>query len=281
MIINKLSPQGYCKGVISAIDIANNIKDAKTPIYSLGALIHNKKMVEELKKKGIITIDDKSLTRLEMLDKINAGSIIISAHGVAPKVYEKAKEKGLQIIDATCGYVKMTHMQIKKHLDLGYDVYYIGALKHPECEGAIGISNKIKLITSMDDIDKYTFIDKSFIINQTTLSLYQIDILHKKIKEKNPNVKIAKSICNATTLRQNAVINSKVVDLTIIVGDKSSSNSLKLFELAQKINKALMIETVKDLYDYDFTNIKEINITSGASTPDYITSEVIDYLKAI
>lgn len=279
MIINKLDPQGYCGGVKNAIKIASNINTNIKPLYCLGALIHNKEMVKNLENLGIITVSDKNKTRLEMLNDINAGTIIISAHGASPSVYECAKNKGLNIIDATCGYVKMTHKEIEKHLANGYDVYYIGTKNHPECEGSIGISDKINLITSTQDIDLYDFKDKSFIINQTTLSIYDIETIHKKIKEKNPNVVISNSICNATTLRQKAVIESKPVDLTIVIGDKLSSNSKKLYTLASNINKTIMIETVNDLYDYDFSNIKEVNITSGASTPDYITNDVIEYLK--
>lgn len=278
MIINKLIPQGYCKGVICAINIAKNTKNVKKPIYSLGALIHNKEMIKELKQQGIITIESTK-SRLEMLDDINEGSIIISAHGCAPSVYQKAEEKGLNIIDATCQYVKMTHEEIKKYLSLGYNVYYIGSKKHPECEGALGIDDKIKLITSLNDIKNIEFNNKSFVINQTTLSLYDIKDIHEAILNKNKKVIISNSICMATTQRQEAVIKAKKVDLTIVVGDKMSSNTNKLYELALKTNKAIKIENVSELYNYDFTNVNEINITSGASTPKYIVDEVIKYLN--
>jgi len=278
MIINKLEPQGYCKGVINAINIALNFNLNNQKTYALGALIHNKEMLKELSKKGIITIHDNGRTRLEMLDEIDSGNVIISAHGACPMVYQKIKEKGLNLIDCTCGYVTMTHNEIKKHLDLGYDIYYIGTKGHPECEGAIGISNKVKLLTNIDDINTASFSDKSFIINQTTLSTLDIKYLHEAILNKNPNVTIRKSICDATTKRQLAVINSKKVDLTIIVGDTTSSNSKKLYKLASQINSSILVENLDDVKAIDFTNIKEINITSGASTPPYITQSIIDYL---
>ncbi len=279
MIINKLEPQGYCKGVINAINIALNSEFNNQKTYALGALIHNKEMLKELSNRGIITIEDNGRTRLEMLDDISSGNVIISAHGACPMVYQKIKDKNLNLIDSTCGYVKMTHNEIKKHLELEYDVYYIGTKAHPECEGAIGISEKIKLISSLEDISKIDFKDNSFVINQTTLSTLDIKYLHDEILKKNPNVTIRKSICDATTKRQLAVINSKKVDLTIIVGDTTSSNSKKLYKLASDINKAILVENLDDVKTIDFTNIKEINITSGASTPSYITEAIIEYLK--
>lgn len=278
MIVNKLIPQGYCKGVVLAINKALESINCPKPIYCLGPLIHNKEMIKDLENKGILTINSKK-TRLEMLDDIKSGSIIISAHGCSPLVYQKAQDKGLNIIDATCQYVKKTHEKIKEYLSLGYDVYYIGTLGHPECEGALGIDSKIKLITSLDDICNIEFRDKSFIINQTTLSLFDIKNIHDSILNKNNNIVISNSICMATTLRQEAVIKSKKVDLTIVVGDTMSSNTNKLYKLAIKNNKAIKIENVNDLKDFDFTNIKEVNITSGASTPKYIVDEVVEYLK--
>lgn len=278
MIINKLIPQGYCRGVICAINIAKNNKNYKRPIYSLGALIHNKEMIKELEKDGIITIENGK-SRLEMLDEIFEGSVIISAHGSSPEVYAKAIAKGLDIIDATCLYVKKTHDEIIKYLSLGYDIYYIGTKNHPECEGALGIDKNIKLISNLNDLDGIVFKDKSFIINQTTLSIFDIKEIHNKILEKNKNVIISNSICDATTKRQEAVINAKKVDLTIVVGDTKSSNTKKLYLLAQKNNKAIQIENKNDLINFDFTNISEVNITSGASTPKYIVDEVIEYLK--
>ena len=158
MIINKIEPQGFCGGVKNAIDIAkkaindeNNIK----PIYLLGSLIHNEHVMKSLEDLGLILIDDKNKTRLELLDKIDSGSVIFSAHGVSDKVYLKAKEKNLNIIDATCPFVKIVHNNIKKYLNLGYDIIYIGTKGHPECEGVLGISDQIKLITNKQDAINY------------------------------------------------------------------------------------------------------------------------------
>ena len=279
MQVNKIVPQGFCKGVILAINKALEAKDLKN-VYSLGSLIHNDIMVKRLSDAGIKTIDVKGMSRIEMLDLIPDGSsVIISAHGASPSVFLKCKEKNLNIIDATCEYVYKTHDDIKKYLSLGYDVYYIGTKGHAECEGAIGISDKIRLISSIDDINNYNFINNSFIINQTTMSIYELMDYHKLIKEKNPNVLISSSICDATTLRQKAVINAPYCDLFIIVGDIKSSNTNKLYKFASQKYKAIMITSLDDLKKYPLDGINIVNITAGASTPREVVAEIIAYLE--
>ena len=176
MIINKIEPQGYCHGVINALKIINEALKDNNTIYSLGSIIHNEHVINDLKNKGVITIEEKGLSRLDLLDKINEGTVVFSAHGVSPLVYEKAKSKNLKIIDATCPMVHLVHKKITEHLNLGYDCIYIGANGHPECEGVLGISNKIHFISSIDDINNLNINnDKIYVTNQTTLSIYDIE----------------------------------------------------------------------------------------------------------
>ena len=158
MIINRIEPQGFCGGVKNAIEIAKKAienENNKRPIYLLGSLIHNKHVMKSLEDLGLILIDDKNKTRLELLDEINSGSVIFSAHGVSSEVYLKAQEKNLNIIDATCPFVKIVHKNINKYLNDGYDIIYIGTKGHPECEGVLGISDKITLITNKDEALNY------------------------------------------------------------------------------------------------------------------------------
>ena len=278
MDILKITPQSFCGGVDNAIKKTLEYK-GQNNVYCLGELIHNNIMVKRILDNGIKTINSSGLTRLELLDKIpNNSSVIISAHGASPAVFEKASQKSLNIIDATCPFVYKTHNEIKKYLRLGYDIFYIGSKGHAEAEGACGISDKIHLISNISDIDSYTFTSKSFIINQTTMSLYDIKEFHNRIIKKCPDVIISNTVCMATTKRQEAVINARNCDLFIVVGDKMSSNTNKLYKLASLKNKAIMIESKEDLLDYDFSNISTINITSGASTPIDIVDEIIEYL---
>ncbi len=282
MEIIKLEPQGYCGGVKRALNMiieANNNPNTKRPIYMLGNIIHNKNVIKSLNDLGIISIDGKK-TRLELLDEIDSGTVVISAHGVSPNVITKAKNKGLDIIDATCPNVYLVHNNIKKYLDLNYTILYIGTKGHPEAEGILGIDDNIILISNKEDLDKIKINGNIFVTNQTTLSLYDIKEIFDSIKDKYKDVIIDDKICNATTLRQKAVMNQDA-DLCIVVGDKSSSNSKKLQLVSEKYAnvKSYLVEDENDLQKEWFKNINKVSITSGASTPSDITDKVITKLK--
>ncbi len=287
MIIRKINPQGYCNGVKRALNIVNDaINDAsvKRPIYLLGQIIHNKHVVNDFIKKGVIVVEDKSKTRLELLDQINEGTVIFSAHGVSPLVYQKAKEKGLDIIDATCGYVLVVHKKIENHLNDGYDVIYIGTKKHPEVEGVLGISDKIHFISSLDDINNLNIKNnKIYCTNQTTLSKFDIVDLFEALKNKYPSLEIDDKICDATTVRQLAMKNQEQADLCIVVGDSASSNTKKLYKVSAELAhiNTILCEDLASLDKEALKGVKTVNISSGASTPDYIVDEIINYLKSI
>ncbi len=287
MKINRIEPQGYCNGVKRALDIideAINNPSTSKPIYLLGSIIHNKNVVNNFINKGVILIEDKNKTRLELLDNINEGSVVFSAHGVSPLVYEKANLKKLNIIDATCGYVKIVHQKILDFLNKGYEIIYIGTKNHPECEGVLGISDKIHFITNLDDINNLSINNNLiYCTNQTTLSKYDISNLFDELKNKFNNIIIDDKICNATTIRQEAMKNQPKADLCIVVGDKSSSNTKKLAKvsLEQALIKTILVEDLSELKSYDLKNINTINISSGASTPSYIVDEIINYLEEL
>ena len=285
MIVNKITPQGFCKGVENAIKIVNNtLSDNDKPIYLLGEIIHNKNVIDELSKLGAITIPTNGKTRLELLDEIDNGTVIFSAHGVSPKVYKKAKEKGLNIVDATCPMVTLVHNNIIKKLNAGYSIIYIGTKSHPEAEGVLGISSSIHFLSSVDDIDNLSIENnKIYVTNQTTLSIYDMALIYDKLKVKYPNIEIDNKICNATTIRQEAIRNQPKADLCIIVGDKLSSNTKKLVKVSQEYAKikTIQCEDLSSLDKSELSNINIVNISSGASTPDYIVGEIITYLKSL
>ena len=287
MKITKINPQGYCNGVKRALDIVNNAindKSIKRPIYLLGEIIHNKHVIKDLENKGVILIDDKSKTRLELLDLINDGTVIFSAHGVSDKVYEKAKNKNLNIIDATCGYVLIVHKKIKEYINKGYDIIYIGTPKHPECEGVLGINENIHFISNISDLDNLNINnDKIYVTNQTTLSKYDIKDIYQKLIVKYPNIYIDDKICNATNIRQEAMANQPKADLCIVVGDSSSSNTKKLAKvsLEQAHINTILTEDLKGLDLEIVKKAKSINISSGASTPSILVDEIIDYIKEL
>ncbi|MGM9968979.1 MAG: 4-hydroxy-3-methylbut-2-enyl diphosphate reductase [Anaeroplasma sp.] len=286
MKVNKIEPQGFCGGVKYALKILdeciNNTK-LPQPIYLLGPIIHNSHVMNNYISKGIIVLNDKNKTRLELLDEINTGTVVFSAHGVEPNVYEKAKRKGLTYIDATCPNVKIIHNKIKEFLNQDYDCIYIGTKKHPELEGVIGISNLIHPIYDLNDVGNLSIInDKIYVTNQTTLSIYDIQEIFIAIKAKFPKAIIDDKICQATTIRQKAIMNQDPVDLCIIVGDEKSSNTKKLALTSEKNGiKTILCNDLESLDKTIFNNINSVSISSGASTPNYLVDEIIEYIKAI
>lgn len=281
MLVKEITPRGYCKGVVRAINIAKNAVNEQKPIYILGMIVHNQYIVNALEELDIHTIDHKGKTRLELLDDINEGTVIITAHGAGDNVFEKAKSKGLNVIDASCLDVIKTHDLIKERLSQGYEILYIGKKGHPEAEGAIAINNsKIHLITGKKDFENLNK-DKQYVItNQTTMSLYDVYDLCEFAKENLPHVSIEKETCTATKVRQEAIKNiDDDVDVVFIVGDPHSNNTKKLASIASDKKEVYMIESVQDI---DINVLKDKTcaaVSSGASTPTYLTNQVINYLK--
>lgn len=283
MLVKGIVPRGYCKGVVRAIEIAKKQVHQTTPVYILGMIVHNQYIVNALEDLGIQTIDIKGKTRLELLDEINEGKVIITAHGASQKVFDKAKEKGLEVIDASCLDVIKTHDLIQDKLNEGYEILYIGKKGHPEAEGAISIDEKrIHLITNIDDLKTIDPTKKYVMTNQTTMSLYDVYDLCEKAKEILPFVEIEKETCTATKIRQEAIKNIEDdVDIIFIVGDPHSNNTGKLASIAHDYHTCdvYMIESIEDLEIEWLKNKRYAAVSSGASTPTYLTNQVIDYLK--
>jgi 4-hydroxy-3-methylbut-2-enyl diphosphate reductase len=282
MDIIKLTPRGFCKGVVRAIHIINKALEndnLKKPIYMLGNIVHNKNIVKAFEEKGIIILDGSS--REEMLKKINEGTIIFTAHGVSDKIRDLALNKNLDIIDATCIDVTKTHDLIKEKLKEGYTVLFYGKSNHPETEGILGISDEIILIEEATDLSFLPPIkNKMIITNQTTMSYLELINVYEKLKVIYPQLELMNEVCSATRRRQEAVLNAQDLDLIIVVGDKLSNNTRMLKEIALKKNvQAIQVETIVDLKNYNLTNYKKIGITAGASTPNAIVQEIIDNLE--
>lgn len=277
-----VKPQGYCGGVLKAIEIAKNtrIQYPNKKITILGNLVHNQYVKKALQYYSIDTIEDKTKNRYELLDEINEGIVIFTAHGVSPKVYKKAKDKGLILIDASCPFVLQTQKIVKQYLDEDYTIFYIGKNKHPEAESIYTMSDHVYLIEPHKDIPKINT-SKIFVTNQTTMSIYELKDTFEKIKSLYPFAIFHDEICNATRVRQQAILNLKNVDCLIVVGDPTSNNSQKLVDIGKKagIQDIFSIQTVEDIDKKDFEKYSTIAITSGASTPTYLTNQVKDYLS--
>ena len=285
MKIIKITPRGYCHGVVNAINTITNLDhlSMKLPVYILGMVIHNKQMVNSLENLGFITLHDPSKTRLEHLDSIDSGTVIFTAHGVSPEVYKKAEQKGLDIIDTTCDDVFKSQNVMKDYINKGYDVIYIGKHTHPESEAAQGISEKIHIIESISDLDPLKIKnDKLIITNQTTMSIYDVFNISEKIKEIYPKIEFINEICSATRIRQEAISDiPEEVDHVYVVGDKLSNNSKKLVEVAniQGKKSSSLIESITDIDIQELSKYKCVAVSSGASTPTKVTSEVIKFLE--
>lgn len=283
MEIIPVVPRGYCQGVIRAIQIAKKtaLQYPDIPKTMLGMIVHNRFVVEECTKMGIQCVDDPKKTRLELLDMIPEGVVIITAHGVSDAVYKKIEEKGLILVDATCPDVKRTHDLVRKHTKHGGHVLYIGQKNHPEAEGTIGISPNIHLITSFQDVDLLPDLENVLITCQTTLNMNESKYLIQKCMERFPLAKLAHEICNATRIRQEAVYYLEGIDLLFVVGDPHSNNTNQLCKIGRTalIPNIYRIESAKDIKEEMLLNAKKVAVTSGSSTPNEITKKVIETLQ--
>jgi 4-hydroxy-3-methylbut-2-enyl diphosphate reductase len=285
MEVKRITPRGYCYGVVDAMKMARlaakNL-NLPRPIYILGMIVHNKHVVDAFTEEDIITLDGEN--RLEILEKVEKGTVIFTAHGVSPEVRKRAREKGLTVVDATCPDVTRTHDLIREKVAEGYEVIYIGKYGHPEPEGVIGVApGHVHLVEKEEDIEKLIFdTDKLLVTNQTTMSQWDTANLMNKVREKFPTVEIHNEICLATQERQEAVAEqAKGTDLVIVVGDPRSNNSNRLVQVAKEI-AGVEAYRVADVSEVDIEWLKGkkiVGVTSGASTPTPITKEVIYFLE--
>ncbi|OXS53841.1 4-hydroxy-3-methylbut-2-enyl diphosphate reductase [Cohnella sp. CIP 111063] len=285
MQVVKISPRGYCYGVVDAmvlaLQTARNL-DLPRPIYILGMIVHNSHVTEAFKDEGIITLDGHN--RLDILEQIDQGTVIFTAHGVSPEVRRRAKEKGLTVVDATCPDVTKTHDLIREKVGEGFEVIYIGKKNHPEPEGAIGIApGHVHLIEREDDIEKLELDTERIIItNQTTMSQWDIRHLMSLLLARFPTAEIHNEICLATQVRQEAVAGQAgEAQLCIVVGDPRSNNSNRLAQVSQEIAgvPAYRVADVSEIKQEWLQGLERVAVTSGASTPTALTKEVIAYIE--
>lgn len=282
MEIISVTPRGYCQGVVRAIMTARRTVEQHPgePVTMLGMIVHNRFVVEECRRMGIRFVEDPKKSRLDLLDEISEGVVIFTAHGVSDAVRLKAEKKGLTVVDATCPDVIHTHTIVREHARHG-DVIYIGKKNHPESEGTVGLSEHVHLITCIEDLDDLHDLHDILITNQTTLSLLDTQDIIDACLKKWPDARIAREICNATRIRQEAVMELKDTDVLIVVGDPRSNNSNQLKQIGTRagIQETFLIDSVLSLQEEMVKNKNRIAVTSGSSTPNSLTSQVISFLK--
>lgn len=277
------NPRGFCAGVDRAIEIVNRaIEMFGAPIYVKHEVVHNKFVVDGLRDKGAIFIEDLN-------DVPTDSTLIFSAHGVSQQVRQEAKARNLKVFDATCPLVTKVHMEVARHSRRGEECVLIGHKGHPEVEGTMGQYDNteagIYLIEDIADVEALTVIneDELFYVSQTTLSVDDTQKIVEALKQKFPNIRGPKKddICYATQNRQDAVKQlAKDCELILVVGAKNSSNSSRLQELAEnKGRRSYLINNATEIKTEWLENISTVGVTAGASAPEVLVQDVIDFLE--
>jgi 4-hydroxy-3-methylbut-2-enyl diphosphate reductase len=286
MHVLKISPRGYCYGVVDAMQMAKRVAldpAVPRPIHVLGQIVHNKHAVESLTAIGIVTLDGAD--RMALLDDITAGTVIFTAHGVSPAVKRAARAKGLNCIDATCPDVTRTHDLVIDLVRQGYEVIYVGKRGHPEPDGVIGEAPEhVHLVETCADVDELK-VDSPLlaVATQTTVSQWDTGAVIDRIRGRYPHVVVNNDICHATLERQQAAVNQAAqADLVLVVGDERSNNSRRLAQVVQDIagKPARLIDSVADINPEWLVGVETVAVTSGSSTPTEITRAVIEHLQA-
>jgi len=275
-------PRGFCAGVDRAIDVVEAALEIfGAPVYVKHAIVHNIHVVEDLEKKGAIFVED--------LDEVPARSVLIfSAHGSPPKLKEEAKARGFRVIDATCPLVTKVHLEAKRYANEGYFIIYIGHRGHPEPIGVMGEVPKgsIVLIEDASEVGdlKVPQEEKLIYLNQTTLSLSDVKNTIDALKKRFTKIIAPPTvwdICFATSNRQTAARTlAKKSDLVLVIGSKTSSNSNRLRDVSEEEGtKAYLIDDETMVDPKWFSGVKTLGITSGASAPEYLIDQLVNYVK--
>ncbi|XLQ19865.1 MAG: 4-hydroxy-3-methylbut-2-enyl diphosphate reductase [Candidatus Moraniibacteriota bacterium] len=276
-----VDPRGFCAGVARSVNVVEDCLNIfGKPVYIKHAIVHNKTVVSDLENKGAITV--------ETVEEIPEGSIaVFSAHGSPPEHFEKARERNIKVIDATCPLVTKVHMEMVKFIQEGYRVVYIGHKGHVEGLGVVGEAEKlginVEVLESIHDVDGFECgeDEKLAFLTQTTLSVEETDKIITALKSKCINIvsPTAADICYATTNRQSAISDlAKKVDIIFVVGSKTSSNSKRLVEVAKQNGcKAYLIDEAKEIDTEWLCNIEKVGVSAGASAPEYRVQEVVEY----
>ena len=275
-------PRGFCAGVDRAIEIVERaLTKFGRPIYVRHEIVHNTYVVNDLKAKGAIFIE-------ELSDVPPGATLVFSAHGVSKAVQREAEQRGFQIFDATCPLVTKVHVEVAKLAKEGYEFIMIGHKGHPEVEGTMGqLSDGIHLVEDIADIARVNpkQTEKLAVVTQTTLSVDDTAEIAIALKTRFPQIREPKhqDICYATQNRQDAIkVLTGQVDLIIVVGSPTSSNSNRLAELSRKRGvPGYMVDDASELRDEWFGGVQRVGLTAGASAPEILVQQVVERIKAL
>jgi 4-hydroxy-3-methylbut-2-enyl diphosphate reductase len=275
-----LKPRGFCAGVVRAIDIVQIALDTfGAPIYVRKEIVHNSYVVNDLAKKGAIFVNE--------LDEVPEGArVIYSAHGVSPAVRERAKERGLKVVDATCPLVTKVHVEAIKFAKQGYSLVLVGHRDHEEVEGTQGEAPLVtQVVSTVQEVAELVVPDPNKVayLTQTTLSLDEANTMIQALKKKFPNIAgpHAQDICYATENRQVAVKNvAHGADLVLVVGSRNSSNSNRLVEVSKNLDtNSYLIDSAEAIQPEWLAGVNTVAVTAGASAPEVLVQDVVNYLQ--
>ena len=282
MKVIKAKTAGFCFGVKRAVDTVYEQVDAcSSLIYTYGPIIHNEEVVRDMESKGVVVLRSE-----EELDALEKGTVIIRSHGVGKWIYDKLEARNIRIVDATCPFVKKIHNIVRKASAEGAHIVIIGNPDHPEVQGIRGwAGEKVTVVQDKESAEGVDFgkKEKICVVSQTTFNYNKFKDLVEIIKKKSYYVSVLNTICNATKERQTEAESiAESVDAMIVIGDKHSSNTQKLFEICRKAcNNTYYIQTLDDLNLNQLGSVETVGITAGASTPNNIIEEVQNNVRVI
>ena len=277
MNVKRAKTAGFCFGVKRAVEtVYEQAKNSDAaPIYTYGPIIHNEEVVKDLENQGVIVLRTE-----QELEQLTEGTVIIRSHGVAKYIYEKLEKKKIQIVDATCPFVKKIHRIVSRESAAGKQIVIIGNPKHPEVEGIRGwAGEQVTVVQTQEDAERFELPDKDqkvCIVAQTTFNYNKFKELVEIISKKRYDIVVLNTICNATKERQTEARQIAArVDAMVVIGDKRSSNTQKLFEICkEECLNTYYIQTLDDLDINQLRSVESVGITAGASTPNKIIEEV-------
>jgi 4-hydroxy-3-methylbut-2-enyl diphosphate reductase len=288
MEVVRITPRGYCHGVVEAIRIAKRVGNERAPgeqVTMLGYLVHNEHVTRELEEHGVALVDAPD--RMKGLGQIESGTVVFTAHGISPQVVAEAQRRGLKVVDATCSDVTRTHDLVRRLTGEGYHVVYIGKRGHPEPAGALGVApDDTTLVERIEEVDQLEFPagTRLAVTCQTTLSMWDTKAIIDRLVERFPDIAVHNEICLATQERQEAaVLAATDVDCVVVVGSARSSNSLRLVQVVEERagKPAFLVDTAADVRPEWFAGMQRIGVTAGASTPTQLTRAVIATIEAL
>ncbi len=277
MRVRVIEKAGFCFGVQRATKLAfETAASCRGRVFTLGPLIHNPQVVRKLKDAGVEVINS--------LKKVKEGTLIVRSHGLHPRILTEAKSKGLTIVDATCPFVKKAQSYAALLKKEGYQIVFVGDRKHPEVQGIEGHSGgNILVVVNPEDVKKLHLKVKVGVIAQTTQTLKNFIRIVDELLESVNELKIFNTICGATIVRQKATLDlARQADLMLIVGGRNSANTTRLAKICEDtVTPSHLLETAEEIKPAWLKDKKEVGVSAGASTPDWIIAEVVEELKRL